>query len=145
MPDLIPCLSVRDPRQTQHWFETLGFQTLYTMPMPDGTIAHAHVTRGGAHIMFGPDSCGSGVGSNGMQLYLSVGDEDVDALYARLQRAGIAVGAEPQDQFWGDRTFEVTHPDGYKITFSKHVRDVSEEEMQEAVNQWAAQAAAVPA
>jgi hypothetical protein len=32
----------------------------------------------------------------------------------------------------------VVHPDGYTFIFSEHVRDVSMEEMEEAVKQWAA-------
>ena len=141
MPALIPAMSVSDPRATLDWFQKLGFQTVMTMPMPDGTIAHAHVARGAAHLMLGPacEQSGMGIGSAGMGLYISV-PESVDELCDRARHSGIAVSQDPTDQFWGDRTFEVQHPDGYRITFYNHVRDVSPEEMQKAMEQWAAAA-----
>jgi len=137
MPALIPAISVSDPRATLEWFEKLGFQTMMTMPLPNGGIAHAHVARGDAHIMLGPACEQYGIGAAGMSLYISI-PESVDELYGRAQKSGITVSQEPRDQFWGDRTFEVTHPDGYRLMFSNHVRDVSPEEMQKAVDEWAA-------
>ena len=139
MPDLVPGITVRDIRQTLEWFEKLGFRTIMTMPMPDGSIAHAHVARGGAHIMFGPEGCMQ-ANPGSTALYVNA-HEDVDALCDRVRQAGVEVTQEPTDQFWGDRTFEVTHPDGYKLTLFQHVRDVSLEEMQQAMNDWAAAAA----
>ncbi len=143
MPDLIPSIVVRDPRETLQWFEKLGFRTVMAMPMPDGSIAHAHVARRNAHIMLGPDTCAQvKLQAGSMWLYVNV-DENVDALCERVRQAGVEISQEPTDQFWGDRTVEVTHPDGYKLTLYQHVRDVSMEEMQQAMNDWAA--AAVPA
>src|SRR5207248_5004011 len=68
---------------------------------------------------------------------LNLRDEDVDGLCDRARQGGVTIGEEPNDKFWGDRTFQVVHPDGYRITFAKHVRDVSEQEMHEAMKQWA--------
>ena len=137
MPELVPCLNVRDPRASIAWFEKLGFRTVYAMPLPDGSIGHAHLARKGAELMLG--SCPTTEpGASGMQLYITLGDESVDELCAHARRAGIEIGQDLQDQFWGDRTFEVVHPDGYHFIFAQHVRDVSMEEMQEAMNQWAA-------
>jgi PhnB protein len=138
LPELIPTLSVSDTRQTLEWFERLGFRALYTMPMPDGTIGHAHVTRGGVHVMFGPSCADSRPGSTGMQLYVSLRGEHVDDLHERARQEGLTITLPPTDQFWGDRIFNVVHPDGYTFIFSEHVRDVSMEEMQEAMKQWAA-------
>ena len=135
MPTLMPMLAVRDPQATIAWFEKLGFRLGGTAMMPDGSIGHAEVTRGpDLRIMFGP---GRGeVGSPGMDLYVAL-DESVDAYYRSVTGAGIAADGEPQDQFWGDRTFTVTHPDGYRITFYQHVRDVSMEEIEQAMAQMA--------
>jgi PhnB protein len=138
MPEVIPSLSVSDTRATLEWFERLGFRTLMTMPMPDGTIGHAHVYRGGAHVMFGPSCAESRPGSTGMSLYVMLRGERVDDLHERAVQEGLNVTLPPTDQFWGDRMFNVVHPDGYTFIFSEHVRDVSMEEMEEAVKQWAA-------
>ncbi len=138
MPELVPALSVSDVRQTLEWFERLGFRTLYTMPAPDGTLIHAEAARGGVRLMFGHGCADSRPGASGLNLYISLRGEHVDDVYERARQEGLTVGREPTDQFWGDRTFEVVHPDGYRLTFGEHVRDVSPEEMQAAVNQWAA-------
>jgi PhnB protein len=138
MPELIPTISVSDTRQTVEWFERLGFRTLYTMAMPDGTIGHGHVTRGGVHVMFGPACADSRPGSTGMQLYINLRGEHVDDVHERARQEGLTISLPPTNQFWGDRICNVVHPDGYTFIFSEHVRDVSMEEMDEAMKQWAA-------
>jgi PhnB protein len=138
MPELIPTISVSDPRQTVEWFERLGFRTLYTMAMPDGTIGHGHVTRGGVHVMFGPACADSRPGSTGMQLYINLRGEHVDDVHERARQEGLTISLPPTNQFWGYRICNVVHPDGYTFIFSEHVRDVSMEEMDEAMKQWAA-------
>ena len=136
MPTLIPALSTSDPRATLAWLEKLGFQTVMTMPMPDGSIGHAHAARGDAHLMLGP-TCGKGIGAPGLTLYINIQDS-VDELCERARASGVSVTQEPRDEFWGDRLFEVEHPDGYRFSFANHVRDVSPEEMKRAMDQWAA-------
>jgi PhnB protein len=44
--------------------------------------------------------------------------------------AGGALTQPIADQFYGDRTGEITDPFGYRWTLSTHIRDVSDEEMQ---------------
>ena len=38
---------------------------------------------------------------------------------------------EPTTEFWGDRIFTVRDPDGYALTFSEHVKDVTPESRSE--------------
>lgn len=136
VPTLLPMFSVRDPNATLDWFAKLGFEAAGVMMMPDGSIGHAEVQRGpNLRFMVGPGQDGC-YGSAGLSLYVNI-DEPIDAYHARVTAAGIEAGSPPQDQFWGDRTFTVTHPDGYEIWFFEHVRDVSEEEMKRAVAQMA--------
>jgi PhnB protein len=136
-PSLVPSIVVRDVPATLEWFNKLGFATVFTMPGPDGSIVHAEVARDAdTRLMLGPDSWGHTPGSAGMSLYIKV-DGSVDAYHDRVTAAGIAVTEPLTDQFWGDRTFTVEHPDGYRFTFWEHVRDVSPEEMQRAMAQMA--------
>lgn len=132
---LIPMFSVRDPKATIEWFRQLGFEAQEVMELPDGSIGHAAVERGPVQFMLGP-AMGE-VGSAGLSLYVNL-DESVDAYHDSVVRNGVQPNEALQDQFWGDRTFTVMHPDGYKIMFAQHVRDVSEEEMKQAMEQWAA-------
>ncbi|MER3419140.1 MAG: VOC family protein [Chloroflexota bacterium] len=136
-PALVPSIVVRDVPATLEWFNKLGFATVFTLPSPDGGIAHAEVARDAdTRLMLGPDTWGHTPGSTGMGLYIKV-DGSVDAYHDRVMAAGITVTQPLTDQFWGGRTFTVEHPDGYRITFWEHVRDVSPEEMQRAMAQMA--------
>jgi uncharacterized glyoxalase superfamily protein PhnB len=57
---------------------------------------------------------------------------DIDAHCARARTAGAAILEEPADQFYGWRTYRARDLEGHVWTFSKHVRDVSPEEMESA-------------
>jgi uncharacterized glyoxalase superfamily protein PhnB len=53
----------------------------------------------------------------------------------RARAAGGVIAAEPEDQFYGDRTYAVVDPEGHRWTFSTHVRDVTRAEAEAAVGQ----------
>lgn len=48
-------------------------------------------------------------------LYVS----DVDAMYQRLQDAGIRTETAPADAPWGERYFHVRDPDGHELSFAR--------------------------
>ena len=48
---------------------------------------------------------------------------------------GAVVLQEPEDQFYGDRTYRVLDPEGHMWTFAQHVRDVSRAEAETAIGQ----------
>jgi PhnB protein len=140
-PAIIPSLVVSDVEASLDWFTKLGFETVEKMVGPDGSIGHADVMRGpDVHFMMGPSTWGGSPGSTGMRIYINL-KESVDAYHDSVKAAGITINDSLTDQFWGDRTFSVEHPDGYLITFAEHVRDVSKEEMEAAMQQMAAAAA----
>ena len=135
MPAVIPSLVVSDTEATLDWFAKLGFEQVDAVRGPDGAIAHAEVRRGAdVWFMFGPASWGGTPGSSGMSVYVNL-REDIDAYHERVRGAGVTISEPLTDQFWGDRTFGVEHPDGYRIMFSQHVRDVSKDEMEAAMKQ----------
>ncbi len=137
-PALVPSIVVSDVQATLDWFTRLGFETAFQMAGPDGSIAHAEVRRGpDVSFMMGPEGWGGTPGSTGMSVYVNL-RESVDAYHDQVRAAGITIVYPLTDQFWGDRTFTVEHPDGYRITFSQHVRDVSQEEMQAAMERMTA-------
>ena len=137
-PAVVPSFVVSDVQATLDWFGKLGFKTAFKMAGPDGNIAHAEVNRGpDVTFMMGPSGWGGTPGSTGMSVYINL-QESVDAYHDQVRAAGIEIKDQLTDQFWGDRTFSVEHPDGYRIMFSQHVRDVSEEEMKAAMEQMSA-------
>jgi PhnB protein len=135
-PAVVPSIVVSDMKATLDWFHKLGFQTQDEMAGPDGSLVHAEVRRGDVVLMMGPSGFGGTPGSTGMSLYVVLG-ESVDDYHGKVSAAGVTITEPLTDQFWGDRTFQVEHPDGYRIMFSQHVRDVSAEEMAKAMEQMA--------
>jgi uncharacterized glyoxalase superfamily protein PhnB len=59
--------------------------------------------------------------------------EDVDAFVKRATEAGAKVTMDVQDMFWGDRYGQLEDPFGHRWSVATHVRDVSPEEMQQAM------------
>lgn len=143
IPMLSPTLMVKDMEKTLKFYtETLGFENTFKMPDPEGNLIHANVVWKNVHIMFGPTTWlpedvvpyrGTGV-----DFYiLGDKDDDIDQFYAMLKEKGVNIVKDIEDQFWGDRTFSIKDPDGYQLTFAKTIREVSPEEMMEAMKQMA--------
>jgi PhnB protein len=60
---------------------------------------------------------------------------DVDAAVATAKAAGATVLREPEDQFYGDRASVVQDPWGHQWSLHTHIRDVSAEEMAQAIEE----------
>lgn len=138
---LSPTLLVEDIAKSLNFYtETLGFEEVGKMPGPDGQLVYASVKWKDANIMFGEASWLSEEArpyrGTGVDFYI-LGDkeDDLDQYYKSLKERGVKIVKDIADQFWGDRTFSVKDPDGYQLTFAKTVRQVSEEEMIEAMKQ----------
>ncbi len=110
-----------------------GFEERMRMPGPDGKIMHAEVGYQGNSVMLGTAMKDLGHASprelparHGMIVCYV---DDVDAHYARAKAAGAKIMAEPEDQFFGDRTYRTAEPEGHEWAFHTHVRDVAPEDM----------------
>ena len=97
----------------------------HVMRDPDGTVRHADLIVGDAHVMLGH----ANVEWTPMpgQLYLYV--PDCDAWYRQALAAGATSVEEPKTQFYGDRHGCVKDLCGNLWWLATHVEDVSEEEM----------------
>jgi len=111
------------------------------MPGPDGRLMHAAVRIGDSTVMLvdempewgalGPKSL------KGTPVTIHLYVEDVDAVVERAVKAGAKVTMPVADQFWGDRYGKLEDPFGHHWSVATHVRDVSMEEMQDAMRQMA--------
>lgn len=59
----------------------------------------------------------------------------LDEHCARARAAGAVIAAEPEDQFYGDRTYRALDLEGHCWTFATHVRDVTRAEAEAAIGQ----------
>jgi uncharacterized glyoxalase superfamily protein PhnB len=143
MPMLSVTLAVKNMENSIEFYtQTLGFENSFKMADPDGNLVHADLVWKNVHLMLGPTTWlpeevipyrGSGVG-----LYiLAEENDDIDQYYAMVKGKDVNMVEDITDQFWGDRSFSLKDPDGYQLTFAKTMREVSPEEMMEAMKQMA--------
>jgi PhnB protein len=121
--------------------QAFGAEEGARLPGPDGRLMHASVKIGDSQVMLvdempewgalGPKSL------KGTPVTIHLYVEDVDALVARAVKAGAKVTMPVADQFWGDRYGKLEDPFGHHWSVATHVRDVSMEEMQDAMRQMA--------
>ena len=107
------------------------------MPGPDGKIMHAQIRIGGAPIMLADESPEWGSQSpktlKGSPVSIHLYVEDADSFVARAAREGAKITMPVADQFWGDRYGQIEDPFGHHWSVGTHLRDVTPEEMREAM------------
>ena len=121
--------------------QAFGAEEGARLPGPDGRLVHASVKIGDSQVMLvdempewgalGPKSL------KGTPVTIHLYVEDVDAFVERAVKAGAKVTMPVADQFWGDRYGKLEDPFGHHWSVATHVRDVSMEEMQDAMRQMA--------
>jgi uncharacterized glyoxalase superfamily protein PhnB len=137
-PTLATGVYYRDPKAALKWLEAaFGFETTMVVEGPDGGIAHSEMRLGDGMIMVGaeydehhksPMSTG-GVNSHSIHVQL---EEGIEAHYERAQKAGARVVRELADQFYGDRVYSATDPEGHSWSFGQTVKIMSNDEMAQA-------------
>ncbi|MHB8419803.1 MAG: VOC family protein [Myxococcales bacterium] len=106
-------------------------------PDPSGKkIWHADITIGDSHLFLNDYLPNAGVGKPG-PLSLWVYLEDADQAFERAKSAGWKVTMPMQEMFWGDRTGSVTDRWGNNWTIAKHVKDMTQDEMKRAGEEFA--------
>lgn len=99
----------------------------------DGRIGHAEIRIGNSHVMLSdewPDwgyRSAKAIGASPVGLMIYV--DDVDTVFEQAVAAGATVRAPVQDQFYGDRTGNLTDPFGHQWTVGTHKEDVPVDEM----------------
>lgn len=112
-----------------------GFTEKVRMPDQSGNVTHAEVALGDGVVMFGTPGeeykNPKELGATTQNIYVYV--DDVDAHYEHAKAAGAEIVREPEDQFYGDRSYGAADPEGHEWYFATHVRDVSPEDMEGAL------------
>ena len=140
-PVFTPAAVYRDPKAALAWLsEAFGFETTMAIEGPGDDPANCHyemAVEGRGRIMIGGQwaswtaSPASAGGINTQSAHVSL-TGDIDGHCERARAAGAVILAEPEDQFYGDRTYRAADPEGHVWTFSQHVRDVTREQAEQA-------------
>ncbi len=106
-------------------------------PDPSGKkIWHADIMIGDSHVFLNDYLGDMGTGKPG-PLTLWVYLEDADQAFERAKSLGWKATMPMADMFWGDRTGSITDRWGNNWTIAKHVKDMSQEEMMKAGQEFA--------
>jgi uncharacterized glyoxalase superfamily protein PhnB len=137
----VPAIFYRDPRAALAWLErAFGFETTMAIEPADGDVKMSHYEMsfaGRGRLMVGAEwadwskSPNSVQGANTQNLHVSM-ENEINAHCERARAAGAVITSEPEDQFYGDRTYSAVDPEGHVWTFSMHVKDVTREEAEQA-------------
>jgi PhnB protein len=139
---VIPALAFHGADAAIKWYvNVFGAKEKMRMDNPDKTVAHAEIAIGGDVIMLAEENLQYNTSphtlkGNSVNLFIYV--PDVDGVIKKAVDNGAVLIMEPQDQFYGDRSGRIEDPFGYRWIISTHVRDVSEEEMKKAMDEWMA-------
>ena len=130
---IVPYLTYADAAPAIDWLcRVFGFEEVRRMETGDGRIGHAALSFMGEQVMISSAFDEAGTRSPrdlpGLHQQITVYVDDVDAHFAQAQAEGAAILSEPEDQFWGDRTYWVQDLEGHRWTFQQHLRVVPDDE-----------------
>lgn len=139
-PRLSSAIYCENAREAIAWYcQAFGFSVEIVVDAPDGSVMHSELRYGEAIVMVaeGSAACAPRFGVTGrapkviggaitQSLFLYV--DDVDAHCAQARAAGAAVTYEPVDNdygadYWCDRSYGCTDPDGHLWWFSQRLRN----------------------
>ena len=142
---ITPVVFYRDPLAAMRWLEeAFGFETSVLVTDNEGRVGHAEMTIGKSVIgvggewaspeLLGPASMKSpaslgGAGTQFIRIHMTDGlDGHCDA----ARRAGARITQDPEDQFYGDRTYRALDCEGHVWNFAQTVAAPSRAEMEAA-------------
>lgn len=142
-PALSPHLVVDDAAAAIAFYvNAFDGEELGRVPGPDGRLIHAAVRVNGFTVMLNddfPEMSGGksmtpkSLGGTPVTIHLTV--TDVDAKFQRALDAGATIVMPLDDQMWGDRYGVLADPFGHHWSLGQPVREVSMEEIQQAMSE----------
>lgn len=137
-PNLVSAVCYRDSRAALAWLEkAFGFELVFLVEDAEGNVGHSEMRFGNACVMIGnewsadhksPASIG---GKNTQTVHIQLSEGDLDAHCERARAAGAEIIAEPETQFYGDRTYRCKDLEGHIWTVARNVEDITIAEMEQ--------------
>lgn len=130
----VPQLTLKNcDKAIEHYKKAFGAVETHVFLCPvTGVVAHAGLKIGETEIFLGEERPEMGCHAiKGQSFYIYV--PDADKAMEQAIAAGLTEEKAAADQFWGDRMGTVSDPYGITWNLGTHVRDVTEQEMAEAV------------
>jgi PhnB protein len=141
---LTPFLVCSPAREAIDFYVSVfGATVVSTMDGPDGTIPHAELDLGDGRLQLGDPSpqfglvAPSGQDKDQVSGSNSIYVADVDAVIAAAEAAGATVREPPSTFVTGDRFASIYDPFGHRWAVMTRVEDVSPEEAERRLAEWA--------
>jgi uncharacterized glyoxalase superfamily protein PhnB len=143
-PAVVPVVFYQDPIAAMRWLEAaFGFETTTLVTDADGRVGHAEMDFHGSPVEIGGEWAGPQLGGAAMKSPKSLGGvgtqflrlslaDGLDAQCERARAAGARITQEPEDQFYGARTFRAMDPEGHVWNFAQAIGERSVQEMERA-------------
>ena len=141
-PTFVSSVFYREPKAALTWLErAFGFEITMAIDGPDDAPEMCHYEmsyHGRGRIMVGGEwaewvrSPASLSGANTQSVHVAL-PSGIEQHCERARAAGAVIAAEPEDQFYGDRTYRAVDLEGHTWTFSEHVRDVTRSDAEAAI------------
>jgi PhnB protein len=117
--------------------KAFGATEMFRLPGPDGKLMHGSIGIGDSAVMLAEENEKHGIFGpkrlKGSPVIIHLYVEDADAFVARAAEAGAKVTMPVAEMFWGDRYGRLQDPFGHMWSVSTHVRDVTPDEMKQAM------------
>lgn len=120
-----------DRKAALDWLENaFGFERSMVIVDAEGNIAHAEMAFGDGYIMIASKwadflESPTGVGGKNTQFLHVHVEADIDAHCERARAGGAEILMEPQDQFYGDRTYRARDLGGHVWTFGQRIQTLT--------------------
>ncbi|MCY1297621.1 hypothetical protein D9M69_467880 [compost metagenome] len=128
----------KDPLAALDWLErAFGFQRVMVIRDQQDQLVHSEMRFDDSYLMVGSEwadftaSPASIGGKNTQTVHVHLRD-GIDQHCERARAAGAVIVREPQDEFYGDRSYTARDPEGHVWTFGQTVRQVTKEEAEQA-------------
>lgn len=113
--------------------DAFGFELDFLIEDEGGNLVHSQMVHGDGRIMVGTEwsdnhKSPKSVGMICTQTVHVQLEEDVDAHCEIARKTGAEIMAEPETQFYGDRTYRARDPEGHIWTFSRTVQEMTPEQ-----------------
>jgi PhnB protein len=131
---LTPMLAVKNAANAISWYKKVLMATeISRLTDADGTIAHAELRIADCVLMLAEENPAYNKSPDilsGTSVILNLYVPDVDKTVDLALTEGATLIFPVADQFYGDRAGRIQDPFGHMWIISRHLRDVTEEEMQ---------------
>jgi PhnB protein len=121
--------------------QAFGAVEMTRLPGKDGRLMHASIKIGEASVMLVDEMLEWGALSpkslNGTPVTIHLYVDDVDAFVDRAVKAGATLKMPVADTFWGDRYGVIHDPFGHSWSVATRLRDMTAEEIEQAMRNMA--------